>query len=86
MVTITVEISDVDALALKNDIIDINDWVQGAVAGKISSCKKRMIQDGTAGMVADPDYTDAIPSDEDDLVKLVASRTKDRAARDAEGR
>jgi hypothetical protein len=81
---ITVEISDVDVLALKNDLLDIDEWVQDAVTGKINSCKKRMIQAGTGAMISDTDFTDVIPSNKDDLVKLIATRTKDRVTRDAE--
>ena len=82
--TITVEISDTDVTALSNDLLDIDDWVQKAVLGKINNCKKRMIQSGTDAMISDPDFTDVIPSNKDDLVKLIATRTKDRVTRDAE--
>ena len=82
--TITVEIPDIDVLALKNDLLDIDDWVQKAVAGKIYSCKTRMLQAGTDAMIKDPAFTDAIPSGEDELITLIASRTLDRVAREAE--
>ena len=82
--TVTVVISDIDVLALKSDLLDIDDWVQKAIAGKVNNCKKRMLRSGTDEMIKDPSFTDSIPSDESALVTLVASRTKDRATRQAE--
>ena len=82
--TVTVEISDIDVLALKNDLLDIDDWVQKAVVGKINNCKKRMLRSGTDAMIKDPAFTDAIPSGEAELITLIASKTKDRVAREAE--
>jgi hypothetical protein len=82
--TVTVVISDIDVLALKNDLLDIDDWVQKAVAGKINHCKKRMLRSGTDAMIKDPAFTDAIPSGEAELITLIASKTKDRVAREAE--
>ena len=32
--TITVTIDDTDQLLLNNDLLDIDEWVQGAVTGK----------------------------------------------------
>ena len=36
--TITVTINDTDQKCLKNDLLDIDDWVQKAVEGKINNC------------------------------------------------
>ena len=38
-VTLTVNISDADEKAMLNDLLDIDAWVQSAVAGKINNCK-----------------------------------------------
>ena len=81
--TVTVSISDADELALKNDLMDIDEWVQKAVTGKINNCKKRMLQAGTAGLLKDPDFTGPIPSSEDALIALIATRTDDRKTREA---
>ena len=46
--TITTEIDDTDQLVLKNDLLDIEEWVRLAVAGKLitvgSVCNKSGLQ------------------------------------------
>lgn len=34
-----------EELILKNDLLDVQDWVDKAIDGKINSCKKRMIDE-----------------------------------------
>lgn len=83
--TVTVTVDDTDQKVLKNDITDINAWVQEAVAGKINSSWRRMQNTWTTKLIDDPTFTDSIPSNKADFVTLVTSRAdyKDRAARDA---
>ena len=82
--TITIEIDDTDQLVLKNDLLDIDTWVQDAMTGKISNCWKRMQTDWTTKLMNDESFTDSIPSNKADFVTLVTSRSdyKDRKARD----
>ena len=82
--TITVNISDADEVVLKNDLLDIDDWVQKAVIGKIKNCKKRMIREWQPKLMADPTIT-TMPADEVAFVASVVTRPdyKDRVARDA---
>jgi len=84
--TITVTVDDTDQLVLKNDLLNIKEWVQNAVSGKQSNCWKRMQREWTDKLMNDVSYTDPIPSNKNDFVTLVTSRAdyKDRAARDAE--
>lgn len=84
--TITIEIDDTDQTILKNDLLDINDWVQAAMTGKINNCWKGMQSEWTTKLMNDESFTDAIPSNKADFVTLVTSRSdyKDRTARDAE--
>ena len=84
--TITVTINDTDQKCLKNDLLDINDWVQNAVSGKINNCWKRMQTEWTTKLMNDESYTDPIPSNKTDFVNLVTSRSdyKTRAERDEE--
>ena len=86
--TITVTVEDTDQLVLKNDLLDIDEWVQNAVAGKQNNCWKRMQSEWTTKLMDDVSYTDPIPSNKDDFVALVTSRDdyKDRTARDAENK
>ena len=69
----TVEINETDGLALSNDLIDINDWIQNAVTGKINNCAKRMIQEWQPKLFSDPSVT-SIPAAQDEFIKLVVAR------------
>ena len=82
--TITIEIDDTDQLVLKNDLLDIDAWVQAAMTGKINNCWKRMQSEWTTKLMNDESFTDSIPSNKADFVTLVTSREdyKDRKARD----
>ena len=82
--TITVKISDTDQTVLKNDLLDIDTWVQDAMTGKINNAWKRMQQEWTTKLMNDSSFTDSIPSNKEDFVKLITARSdyKDRKARD----
>ena len=82
--TLTVELSDTEQAILKNDLVDINAWVQAAMTGKVNNCWKRMQSEWTSKLMNDSSFTDPIPSNQTDFVTLVTSRSdyKDRAARD----
>ena len=84
--TITVKVSDTDQTVLKNDLLDIDTWVQDAMTGKINNAWKRMQREWTDKLMNDESFTDSIPSNKADFVKLVTSRSdyKDRKARDEE--
>ena len=84
--TITVTINDTDQKIMKNDLLDINDWVQKAVDGKKNNTWKRFQQEWTTKLINDETFTDPIPSNKTDFVNLVTARPdyKDRATRDAE--
>jgi len=82
--TLTIEVDDTDQTVLKNDLLDINAWVQDAMIGKINNCWKRMQTEWTTKLMNDSSFTDSIPSNKADFVTLVTSRSdyKDRKARD----
>jgi len=84
--TVTVTVDDTDQMVLKNDILDIDTWVQEAVSGKINNCWKRMQNNWTTKLINDESFTDPIPSNKTDFVTLVTSRAdyKDRVTRDGE--
>ena len=86
--TITIEINDTDQKVLQNDIIDINQWCQDAVTGKINNCWKRMQSNWTTKLMNDESFTDPIPSNKTDFVNLVTARSdyQNRAERGPEGR
>ena len=84
MTTYTITINETDLLALNNDLLDVDTWVQGAVAGKINACKKRMINEWQPVMFNDPAVT-SIPATQDEFITAVVARDdyKNRADRDA---
>jgi hypothetical protein len=85
-ITLTIKVDDTDQLVLKNDLLDIDTWVQDAMTGKINNAWKRMQQEWTTKLMNDSSFTDSIPSNKADFVTLVTSRSdyKDRKARDKE--
>ena len=82
--TITIEVDDTQQSILKNDLLDINQWVQDAMTGKINNCWKRMQREWTDKLMNDSSFTDPIPSNQADFVALVLARSdyKNRKARD----
>tara|TARA_Y100000310_G_scaffold187210_1_gene187285 strand:- start:301 stop:561 length:261 start_codon:yes stop_codon:yes gene_type:complete len=83
-VTVTVEISDHNEKLLLNDLLDIDDWVQKAVIGKINSCGKRMAVEATAVLKADASV-EFMPATDLGLQQALLARDdyKNRAERDA---
>ena len=81
--TVTISISDLDEKILLNDLLDIDDWVQLAVLGKINNCKKRMATQSTAVLKAD-DSVETMPATDDGLINALLARDdyKNRAERD----
>ena len=82
--TLTVELTDTEQTILKNDLLDLNAWLQAAMTGKKNNCWKRMQSEWTTKLMNDDSFTDPIPSNQADFVTLVTSRSdyKDRKARD----
>ena len=78
-------LTSLEESVLKNDLLDIQVWVDGAINGKINNCKKRMVKEWLPKLYAD-DSVSSIPATEDEIVALIVARSdyKDRAARDAE--
>jgi hypothetical protein len=83
-ITVTVNISDADEKSLLNDLLDIDDWVQKAVIGKINNCSKRMAIEATAVLKAD-DSVETMPATDLGLQNALLARDdyKNRAERDA---
>ncbi len=83
---ITVTLTTQDQQILEYDLLDVNQWVQDAVAGKLNNCKKRMIAEWQPIFMADPNIT-SLPADEDSFVAMILAdpRYQNRAAREAAG-
>jgi len=82
---IQVIISDVNVSILENDLLDINQWVQNAVVGKINNCKKRLLAEWQPKLFADP-TVENIPANEDAFINMVVARDdyKNRVQREEE--
>ena len=72
---ITLTISETDQKILSNDIMDIDKWIKESLSGKINSCYKRMQREWTEKLLNDDSFTDPIPSNKEDLIKLILSRS-----------
>ena len=77
---ITLTISETDQKILSNDLknkadnVGITTWIENALKGKISSCYKRMSREWTERLMSDSSFTDSIPSNKKDLIKLILSQ------------
>jgi len=88
--TKSVVLTDLQQQILANDLYTDTDnagldkWIQDAVDGKINNCWKRMQREWTDKLMNDSSFTDSIPSNQADFVKLVLARSdyKNRKARD----
>jgi hypothetical protein len=69
----TVIISDMNMKILANELLDVDDWIQMAVDGKLQAVKTRMIADWHNKLLADPDV-ESIPANEDALIDMIVAR------------
>ncbi len=67
-------LSSTEEAVLKNDLLDVQDWVDKAIDGKVNNCKKRMIAEWLPKLYADESVTQ-IPANEDDMIALVVARS-----------
>ena len=89
--TKTVTLTDLQQQILANDLYTdtdnkgLDEWIQAAGDGKINNCWKRMQREWADKLMNDSSFTDPIPSNQADFVKLVLARSdyKNRKARDA---
>ena len=72
--TLTVDVTDTEKAILLNDLLNIDDWLQAAMAGKKANCWKRMQQEWTTKLMNDESFTDPIPSNQAAFVALVTAR------------
>lgn len=83
--TITVDVSDDDQTVLEYLLLDIDEWVQAAVRGKVNNCRSRMSEDAQNVLIRDPAVT-TMPATEDGLLAAYKARPdyRDRRQREAE--
>ena len=79
--TKTITLTDLQQKILSNDLYNdtdnagIDEWIQGAIDGKINNCWKRFQQEWTTKLMNDDSFTDSIPSNQADFVALVTARS-----------
>ena len=86
----TITLTDLQQKILSNDLYNdtdnagIDEWLQGAIDGKIHNAWKRFQTEWTTKLMNDASFTDSIPSNQADFVALVVARAdyKNRKARD----
>jgi hypothetical protein len=66
-------LTSTEEAVLKNELVDIQIWVDGAIDGKINNCKLRMCEEWRKILYADESVTN-IPNDNDELVALIIAR------------
>ena len=71
---IKVEIEDLDAAVLQNDLLDVEEWLRKAVDGKIKQSKKRLLAAWIPKMMADTEVQ-SLPADEKGLIALILRRS-----------
>ena len=71
--------------ALSDRLLDIQDWLDKAIAGQINKCKELMLREWQPKLLADPAVT-SLPATEEELIALIVARDdyKSRTERDAE--
>lgn len=82
--TFTVTISDLEYQALLHDLLDPEQWVADAVAGKVSKCMDRMTRQGQELLLADPSI-ETMPANREGLARAVLAHPgyKSRKQREA---
>ena len=82
--TVTITLNDKEQAIMNNDLLDIKEWIENAVGGKMNNCWKRMQTEWTTKLMNDDSFTDSIPSNQADFVTLVTGRDdyKTRKERD----
>ena len=93
--TITITISDIDEKILYDQLLTtvtingvdnegIKDWHEQASTGKINNAWKRFRTEWTQKLMDDSSFNDPIPSNKEDFVNLVTSRSdyKNRTQRE----
>ena len=85
-----ITLTDLQQKILSNDLYNdtdnkgIDEWLDGAITGKLNNCWKRMQQEWTTKLMNDDSFTDAIPSNQADFVALILARSdyQNRKSRD----
>ena len=83
---IEIDLDDTEQKLMLSQIVDIDAWMLNVATEKVNNCWKRFQKQWTVKLTNDSDFTDTIPSNKADLIKLVTERSdyKNREAKDKE--
>ena len=56
-----------------DSLLDVEQWVQSALNGKIYRCEKRMVAEWQKKLFNDP-LVDSIPADKEKLINMIVAR------------
>lgn len=73
------ELVDQDVAVVEAYVVDVEDWLMGALLGQINRGKKKMIAEYKPIMLAD-ESVDTLPTDDDKLVEQIIARSDYQAA------
>ena len=84
MPSFTISMTELEKKILEDHLLDVQDWIEKAVLGKISNCKKRIVRSHTQTLLDDPDVA-SIPGTEDDICEnlFATEGYQNRSQRDA---
>ncbi len=80
---VTITITDADWQILKHELKDPQAWIEAAVAGKVNSCKKRLIKSAPLELIEDPNVT-TMPADKTELLNVYFTRANYKTRYDKE--
>ena len=84
MSSFIINVSELEKKILENDLLDVQDWIEKAVLGKINGCKKRIVRSHTQALLDDPEVS-SIPATEDAICENLFNSAgyKNRAEKEA---
>lgn len=79
---ITITLTDAESAAISHGAQEgVEQWVRNAVAGKCLQGSKKLIEEWTPILIADPEVK-TLPADESEFIALVTARDDYQSARD----
>ena len=86
MPSFTISMTELEKKILEDHLLDVQDWIEKAVLGKISNCKKRIVRSHTKTLLDDPAVS-SIPATEDAICENLFNSAgyKNRSQKEAAG-
>jgi hypothetical protein len=90
MIEIKITITEFDQEVLEHQLLNVQEWVQAALEGKINNVKKRLLKESQEALLGDEEI-ESIPANTEGLLKLYFSRPyyqnrKEKETEETEGK